>query len=93
MGRWLAIGTELPCSVIALLLVGQIIGQSIGGLSGATLGALLGAVMGFFLGIYGVYATIQYYDKIEHKSKVKRTYMPPEEEILEDVKFDIPDKE
>ncbi|MFW9919411.1 MAG: hypothetical protein ACFFED_07415 [Candidatus Thorarchaeota archaeon] len=91
MGRWLAIGSELPCTVIALLLVGQLVGQSVLGPSGATTGALLGAVVGFFLGIYGVYATVRYYDHIEAQSQLKRTYMPSKEEIFEDVKFDIPD--
>ncbi|MFW9849602.1 MAG: hypothetical protein ACFFF4_10685 [Candidatus Thorarchaeota archaeon] len=93
MGRWLAVGSELPCSVVAMLLVGQIIGQSIWGTTGATWGALLGAVFGFFLGVYGVYVTIQYYDQLEQVAETKRSYMPPEEEIHEDVKFDIPDDE
>ena len=41
MGKWLAVSSELPCAVIALLLVGQIVGGSIAGPSGATWGALL----------------------------------------------------
>lgn len=93
MGKWLAVGSELPCSVIALLLVGQIAGQSLLGPAGATTGALLGAILGFFLGIYGVYVTIRYFEHIEAKSAVRRTYMPPQEEIFEDVKFDIPDED
>ncbi len=92
MGKWLAIGSELPCSVVALLLVGQIIGQSALGPSGAITGALVGAVFGFFLGIYGVYATVNYYDKMEVTAKTRRPYMPPDDEIFEDVKFDIPDE-
>ena len=93
MGRWLAVGTELPCSVIALLLIGQILGQAIWGASGATWGALLGAVLGFFLGVYGVYITINYYDQLEQVAKVKKSYKPSEEEIYEDVKFDIPEED
>lgn len=93
MGRWLAVGTELPCSVVALFLVGQIVGQAIGGVSGGTLGAIIGAISGFFLGVYGVYMTIQYYDKLDTTTKEKKPYMPPEEEIFEDVKFDIPEDE
>ncbi|MDF1540904.1 MAG: hypothetical protein P1Q69_18555 [Candidatus Thorarchaeota archaeon] len=93
MGRWLAVGTELPCSVIALFLVGQIIGQALGGLQGGTYGALIGAICGFFLGVYGVYMTIQYYDRLEVATKEKTPYMPSKEEIFEDVKFDIPDDE
>jgi hypothetical protein len=90
MGRWLAVGSELPCAVIAMLLVGQILGQSIWGPSGATWGAILGAIFGFFLGVYGVYVTIQYYDQLDHAAKVKSSYMPSDEEIHEDVKFEIP---
>ncbi|MHA2423595.1 MAG: hypothetical protein ACXAEF_02335 [Candidatus Thorarchaeota archaeon] len=93
MGRWLAVGTELPCSVIAMLLVGQILGQAILGPSGGTWGAILGAIFGFFLGVYGVFITINYYDRLEHVANVKQTYMPSKEEIHEDVTFDIPDED
>jgi len=91
IGPWLAIGSELPCSVISLLLVGQIVGGSIGGPSGATWGAILGALFGFFLGVYGVFKTIGYLEQIEHKSQEQPKYMPPMEEILEDVAFDLED--
>ena len=91
MGPWLAVGSELPCSVIALLLVGQILGQSVGGPNGATYGAILGAIFGFFLGVYGVYKTVGYLELIERKSQERPTYMPPMEEILEDVVFDVED--
>jgi uncharacterized membrane protein len=92
IGPWLAVGSELPCSVITLLLVGQIIGSSIGGQSGATWGAIIGALAGFFLGAYGVYKTIGYLELIEQKSQERPDYMPPMEEILEDVAFDIEDE-
>lgn len=88
IGPWIAVGSELPCSVIALLLVGQILGFAIGGPSGATWGAILGAIFGFFLGVYGVYKTIGYLELIERKSQKRPYYMPPMEEILEDVAFD-----
>jgi hypothetical protein len=91
MGPWLAVGSELPCSVIALLLVGQILGGSVGGPSGATWGAIIGAIAGFFLGVYGVFKTINYLELIEHKSQERPKYMPPMEEILEDVAFDLED--
>jgi hypothetical protein len=91
MGPWLAVGSELPCSVIALLLVGQILGHSVGGPDGATYGAILGAIFGFFLGVYGVYKTIGYLELIEQKSQERPKYMPPMEEILEDVVFDMED--
>ena len=53
IGPWIAVASELPCTVIALLLVGQIMGGSIGGSSGATSGAIIGALLGFVLG-FGV---------------------------------------
>ena len=92
IGPWIAVGSELPCSVITLLLVGQIIGASIGGPSGATWGAILGALAGFFLGVYGVYKTIGYLEQIERKSQERPDYMPHMEEILEDVTFDTEDE-
>ncbi|MHA1137538.1 MAG: hypothetical protein ACTSSE_13720 [Candidatus Thorarchaeota archaeon] len=92
IGPWLAVGSELPCSVITLLLVGQIIGSSISGQTGATWGAILGALAGFFLGAYGVYKTIGYLELIEQKSQERPEYIPPIEEILEDVTFDIEDE-
>ncbi len=88
-GRWIAVGSELPCAVIALLLAGQIIGQSIGGSSGAMWGALLGALVGFVFGVYSVYITIGYLDRLDSQTKRPRRFMPPMEEILEDVKFDL----
>ncbi|TFG31911.1 hypothetical protein EU527_11330 [Candidatus Thorarchaeota archaeon] len=91
IGPWIAVGSELPCSVIALLLVGQIIGASAGGASGATLGAVLGAIFGFVLGVYGVYKTIGYLEQIEQKSRSSPVYMPPMDEIMEDVVFDLDD--
>ncbi len=91
MGPWLAVGSELPCSVIALLLAGQVVGGSIGGPSGATWGAIIGAIAGFFLGVYGVYKTVGYLELIEQKSKERPKYMPAMEEILEDVVFDLED--
>ncbi|MFW9958429.1 MAG: hypothetical protein ACFFCT_10180 [Candidatus Odinarchaeota archaeon] len=92
VGPWIAVASELPCSVIALLLVGQIIGQSIGGSSGATWGAIIGALFGFAFGIYGVFKTIDYLEQIEHKNTKRPKYMPPIEEILEDVVFELDDE-
>ncbi len=92
IGPWLAVGSELPCSVIALLLVGQILGAAFGGPSGATMGAILGSIFGFFLGVYGVYKTIGYLELIEKKSQERPRYMPPMKEILEDVAFDQEDE-
>ena len=89
MGRWIAVSSELPCAVIALLLVGQIVGGSIAGPTGSMWGSLLGAVFGFFFGVYSVFVTIRYFDRIEVKRKHKTGYMPPMEEILEDVTFDL----
>ena len=92
MGPWLAVGSELPCSVIALLLAGQVLGGSVGGPSGATWGAIIGAISGFFLGVYGVYKTVSYLELNEQKSQERPKYMPPMEEILEDVVFDLEDE-
>ncbi len=89
MGKWLAISSELPCAVIALLLVGQIVGGSIAGPSGATWGALLGAMFGFIFGVYSVFVTIKYFDNLEVTTKRPSKYMPPMDEILEDVTFDL----
>ncbi len=89
MGRWLAVSSELPCAVISLLLVGQIVGGSVAGPTGATWGALLGAVFGFLFGVYSVFVTIRYFDRLEVKTKRTSRYMPPMEEILEEVTFDL----
>jgi hypothetical protein len=89
MGRWLAVSSELPCAVIALLLVGQVVGGSIAGPTGATWGALLGALFGFVFGTYSVFITIRYFDGLDVKVKRTTRYMPPMEEILEDVTFDL----
>ncbi|MGY5855554.1 MAG: hypothetical protein RTS72_03075 [Candidatus Thorarchaeota archaeon] len=89
MGRWIAVASELPCAVIALLLVGQIVGGSIAGPTGAMWGALLGALLGFVFGVYSVYVTIGYFDNLDARAKQKIGYMPPMEEILEDVTFDL----
>ena len=89
MGKWLAVSSELPCAVISLLLVGQIVGGSIAGPTGATWGALLGALLGFAFGTYSVFITIRYFDRLDVKAKRKVSYMPPMEEILEDVTFDL----
>jgi len=92
VGRWIAVASELPCSVVALLLVGQILGQSVGGTSGATWGAIFGALFGFAFGVYGVFKTIGYLEHSDSMSTERPTYMPPLEEILEDVVFELDDK-
>ncbi|MFQ5831987.1 MAG: hypothetical protein ACE5H4_04755 [Candidatus Thorarchaeota archaeon] len=91
MGRWLAVGSELPCSVIILLYVGQFIGSSIWGPQGAVPGAIIGALVGFVFGVYSVYATIGYYDRLEKASAERRIYTPLPEEIYEE--FDLPGKD
>ena len=50
-------------------------------------GAMIGGIVGLLLGIYSVYITIQYYDKLEHERPFMRPYRPPQEEIDEDVEF------
>ena len=78
-----------------LLLAGQIVGQAIWGPSGAMWGALIGSLVGFVFGVYSVYITIGYLDTLDSQTKQPRKYLPPMEEILEDVKFDLdsPDTE
>ena len=89
MGKWLAISSELPCAVIALLLVGQVVGGSIAGPSGATWGALIGAMFGFIFGVYSVFVTIRHFENLDTETKRATRYMPPMDEILEDVTFDL----
>ena len=36
-----------------------------------------------------MFATIRYFDRLEAQTPTSRTYMPPMEEILEDVVFDL----
>ncbi|TFF93001.1 hypothetical protein EU546_06815 [Candidatus Thorarchaeota archaeon] len=93
MGRWLAVGSEVPCSVVALLLVGQILGESLGGATGRVWGALLGALLGFGLGVYGVFVTIRYFDNLERETEARATYTPSMEEITEEVYFDLDEED
>jgi Na+-driven multidrug efflux pump len=79
--------------VIVFLFIGQLLGSSWFGPQGATWGAMIGALAGFFIGTVSVYRTIGYLDKIEAESRAKKPYMPPMEEILEDVKFDLEEDE
>jgi F0F1-type ATP synthase assembly protein I len=92
VGPWIAVASELPCSVVALLLVGQILGQSIAGSSGATWGAIIGALLGFAFGVVSVFKTIDYLEHIDRKNSARPKYMPPMEEILEDVVFELDDE-
>ncbi|MBD3404580.1 MAG: hypothetical protein GF411_00415 [Candidatus Lokiarchaeota archaeon] len=92
-GRWLAVASELPCSVIILVVIGRFLGQSWWGYQGATWGSIIGAILGFFFGVYGVYKTVNFLDRIEQKQNVRTTYMPSVEEIFEDVKFDLEEDE
>jgi hypothetical protein len=93
IGKWIAIGSELPCAVIALLFVGQMLGEIWWGSQGRIYGALLGALLGFFFGTYSIYLTIGYYEQIEQQEFGKRTYMPSIEEIYEHVEIPEPDEE
>ena len=93
VGRWIAIGSELPCAVIIFLYVGQILGEIWWGALGRTYGALLGALLGFFFGAYSIYVTVLHYEKVEQQEFAKRTYMPSIEEIYEDVEIPEPDED
>lgn len=89
MGRWVAVASELPCTVIALMFAGQIVGQSVWGSQGSTWGAIIGAIAGFALGVYGVFATVRFYEGMEKSASLRPTYRPTPEEITEDVEFDL----
>lgn len=91
MGRWLAVGSELPCSVIVMTYVGTFLGTAWWGPQGAVAGGVLGSLVGFVLGVLSVYKTVQYYDRLETQTKTRRKYMPPPEEIYEE--FDLPGKD
>ncbi|MEM4734370.1 MAG: hypothetical protein QXS20_01515 [Candidatus Thorarchaeota archaeon] len=84
MGRWIAAGSELPCSVIIFVYLGDLIGASLYGPQGRNLGAMVGAIVGFLLGVFGVYSTIRFYENIERVSSRRRAWLPPIEEILEE---------
>lgn len=86
-GRWCAVASELPCSVIIMVFIGHLLGQTWWGPQGAMTGAMIGAITGLLLGVYSVYITIQYYDKLEQESPILRPYQPSQEEIDEDVEF------
>ncbi|NOR38103.1 MAG: hypothetical protein GQ580_00775 [Candidatus Thorarchaeota archaeon] len=86
-GRWCAVASELPCSVVIMVFIGHLLGQTWGGAQGAITGAMIGAIVGLALGLYSVYITIQYYDKLEQERPVMRPFQPPQEEIDEDVEF------
>ncbi|MBS3794832.1 MAG: hypothetical protein KGY80_08045 [Candidatus Thorarchaeota archaeon] len=92
VGKWIAISSELPCSVVVMVFVGQILGRFWFGQSGALWGVLIGALVGFFFGSYSVYMTIQYYDKMEKQDKERRAYRPTDEEISKDYDFDSEDE-
>jgi hypothetical protein len=92
-GKYLAVASELPCTIVALLFAGQIMGTSIWGVQGGIWGAIIGTVAGFMLGTYGVYATVGYFDRMERGIHLKGKYMPPPDEISEDVIFRLDEQE
>jgi hypothetical protein len=92
-GKYLAVASELPCTVVAMLFAGQILGSSLWGPQGGIWGAIIGVIGGFLLGAYGVYITIAYFDRLERDSKLKRSYAPTPDEIAEDVVFSLDKKD
>jgi hypothetical protein len=93
IGRWIAIGSELPCAVIIFLYAGQMLGDLWWGSQGRIYGALFGSLLGFFFGVYSIYLTIGYYERIEQEELATRIYMPSLEEIYKDVEIPEPDEE
>lgn len=69
------------------MLVGQVIGQALGGLQGGNTGALIGVFAGLLFGTYSVYVTAQRLQEAEERSRIRRRYVPPIEEILEEPEF------
>ncbi|NHI82898.1 MAG: hypothetical protein EAX81_01155 [Candidatus Thorarchaeota archaeon] len=90
IGRWLAVASELPCSIIIMLSIGNYLGSTWWGPQGALWGSLGGLLVGFLFGIYSVYVTVGYYDRMDQQSTMKRTWSPPLEEIYEE--FDFSDR-
>ncbi len=92
-GKYLAVASELPCTIVAMLFAGQIVGASIWGVQGGVWGAIIGTVAGFILGAYGVYVTVGYFDRLERGTHLKGKYMPTPDEIAEDVVFRLDEQE
>ncbi len=88
-GKWCAIASELPCSVIVMMFIGQLLGGVWYGPAGATWGAIVGVLLGFVIGTVSVYKTVGHYEEVEKAARTRRQYMPPMEEILEDVEFPL----
>ena len=84
-GRWIALASELPCSVIVFLFLGQLLFSAWFGPQAATVGALIGVIIGFTFGVYSVYVTIRHFERIDEAAADKRyQYMPSREEIFEE---------
>jgi hypothetical protein len=92
-GKYLAVASELPCTVVAMLFAGQILGSSLWGAQGGIWGAIIGVIGGFVLGAYGVYVTIRYFDRTERDIMLRRKYAPSPEEIAEDVVFPLDEQD
>ncbi len=84
-GRWIALASELPCSVIVFLFIGQLLASQWFGQQAAMIGALIGVLVGFAFGVYSVFVTIRHFEKLDEAAKDKRRqYVPSREEIFEE---------
>ena len=85
VGRWIALASELPCSVIVFLFIGQLLASQWFGQQAAMIGALIGVLVGFAFGVYSVFVTIRHFERIDQAAADKpRHYMPSREEIFEE---------
>jgi len=92
-GKYLAVASELPCTVVAMLFAGQILGSSLWGPQGGIWGTIVGTIVGFMLGAYGVYATVGYFERMEHDLRLRGKYLPTSDEITEDVVFPLDEQD
>ncbi len=65
-GRYLGLGSEIPCMVIVGVFVGNLLAQQYGGFWSAW-GVILGAIVGFLLGVFNIYKVINLEEKERKK--------------------------
>ena len=66
-GRYLGLGSEIPCMVVVGVLVGNLLAQQYDGFW-SVWGVILGALIGFFIGVFNIYAIVRR-EEIENENK------------------------
>jgi len=61
VGKWIAVGSELPIMVLAGAYIGYYLGEQ--NPSIASVSIILGALLGFILGVYNIYKIIQVWER------------------------------